>query len=66
MPEIKLLKFFFMLNLMNKKTATSPPPPYSNSEQVEFVKVQKTIFYWIKCCSSFLKQILLVSLFGNI
>ena len=51
MPEIKLLKFFFMLNLMNKKTATSPPPPYSNSEQVEFVKVQKTIFYWIKCCS---------------
>ena len=27
MPEIKLLKFFFMLNLMNKKTATSPPPP---------------------------------------
>ena len=50
MPEIKLLKFFFMLNLMNKKTATSPPP-YSNSEQVEFVKVQKTIFYWIKCCS---------------
>ena len=65
MPEIKLLKFFFMLNLMNKKTATSPPP-YSNSEQVEFVKVQKTIFYWIKCCSWFLKQILLVSLFGNI
>ena len=38
-----------MLNLINKKNCHLSP--HSNSEQVELFKVQKTTFYWIKCCS---------------